>query len=270
MGYSWYNKIRWVGFKMYGAIIGDLAGSIYEYEQISGIRKVRVGKIIPDNAFYSDDTILTIAIMDAIINKGDYQEYLRKYIREYSLYKPDFSPYFKTSFSPGVIKWAKGDIEGLSIGNGAMMRISPVGYLFDSEEDVIKNARLATIPTHNSKEAVDCATKIALIIFYLRKGLMLDKIYQILDINIKYEPFKKFNVTCDETIGNCLYALYVANGFEDAIRKAISYGGDTDTNACCVGSMAEAMYGINDKLIQEANRKIPEEFKKILVRTKYR
>ena len=76
-----------------------------------------------------------------------------------------------------MIKWAEKDRIGTSIGNGVMMRISPVGYLFDTEEDVITNAKLATIPSHNSKEAIDCATKIALTIFYLRKGLSLKEIY---------------------------------------------------------------------------------------------
>ena len=123
-------------------------------------------------------------------------------------YKPNFEPYFKSAFSPNTIKWAKGVGRQDSIGNGAMMRISPVGYLFDSEEDVIKNARLATIPSHNSKESIDSATIIALMIYYFRKGLTKDDVYKRLNLDVKYIPFTKFNMTCNETIGNCLYALY--------------------------------------------------------------
>ena len=144
------------------------------------------------------------------------------------------------------------------------MRISPVGYLFNTEESVIKNAQLATMPSHNSKEAVAAATIVALMIFYFRNGLSRDEVYQRLNIKIEYHPFKKFNTTCHETIGNCLYALYNSKSFEDAIRKTISMGGDTDTNACIVGSIAESMYPISPALISEAESKLPKEFVKIL------
>ena len=249
---------------MYGAIIGDLAGSIYEYSQLKSISNINVDKIITDASFYSDDTILTIAILDAILNKGNYEEYLKKYIQQYANYKPDFTPYFKTPFSKGLIDWSNSSIVGTSTGNGAMMRISPVGYLFNTEESVIKNAQLATIPSHNSKEAVAAATIVALMIFYFRNGLSRDEVYQRLNIKIEYHPFKKFNTTCHETIGNCLYALYNSKSFEDAIRKTISMGGDTDTNACIVGSIAESMYQISPALISEAESKLPKEFVKIL------
>ncbi|MCI5967437.1 MAG: ADP-ribosylglycohydrolase family protein [Tenericutes bacterium] len=249
---------------MYGAIIGDLAGSIYEYSQLKSISNINADKIITEASFYSDDTILTIAILDAILNKGNYEEYLKKYIKKYANYKPDFTPYFKTPFSKGLIDWSNSSIVGTSTGNGAMMRISPVGYLFNTEESVIKNAQLATIPSHNSKEAVAAATIVALMIFYFRNGLSRDEVYQRLNIKIEYHPFKKFNTTCHETIGNCLYALYNSKSFEDAIRKTISMGGDTDTNACIVGSIAESMYPISPALISEAESKLPKEFVKIL------
>ncbi len=253
---------------MYGAIIGDLAGSIYEFDQLKKIQSIKMNNLIEDNAFYSDDTILTIAILDAILNNKDYDYYLRKYIQEYSNYKPDFEPYFKSSFSPNLIKWSKSNVVGISHGNGAMMRISPVGYMFDSEIDVIKNARLATIPSHNSKESIDSATTVALIIYYSRKGYTKDEIFKMLNIDIEYIPFTKFNTTCEETLGNCMYALYNSNSFEDAIKKTLLMGGDTDTNCAIVGSMAEAMYGIESEIIEQVNEKIPENFVKILNRTR--
>ena len=125
---------------MYGAIIGDLAGSIYEYDQLKSIKSIKTDTIIPDNAFYSDDTILTVAIVEAIKNNKDYNYYLRKYIKEYKNYKPAFEPYFKTTFSPNLINWSKSNLVGLSKGNGAMMHISGVGYLFDTEKEVKENA----------------------------------------------------------------------------------------------------------------------------------
>ena len=253
---------------MYGAIIGDLAGSIYEYNQTKQIKSIKINNIIEENSFFSDDTILTVAIADAILHERDYEKYLREYINKYKEYRPNFNPYFKTAFSPTLLKWAKKSEIGKSLGNGAMMRISPVGYLFDTEEDVIENATLATQPSHNTEEAIDCAKTIALIIFYLRQGHSLEEIYDKLNIEINYKPFTSFNFRCRETIGNCLYTLYNSNSFEDAIRKTIELGGDTDTNACIVGSMAEAMYGIDDTLIRQANQKIPEEFVKVLSKTR--
>ena len=250
---------------MYGAIIGDLAGSIYEYDQVKQVTPVKVNEIIPNNAFYSDDTILTIALLDCILNNGNYEEYLKKYINEYKNYQPEFKPYFKFPFSPSTTKWGTTkNVIGTSKGNGAMMRISPIGYLFDKEEDVIKNAILATIPSHNTKEAIDCTKLIALIIFYARKGLTKEKIIQKLNIKYKYEPFIKFNLTCNETINNCLYALFTSNSYEESIIKVISYGGDTDTNACITGSMAEALYGINEELIVGLKEKLPKQFIKKL------
>lgn len=249
---------------MWGAIIGDLAGSIYEYNQTKGIKPVKINNIIEDNSFYSDDTILTIAIADAILKGGNYDIYLRGYINKYNNYKPDFSPYFNTSFSPQMIKWAKSTSGGQSIGNGAMMRISSVGYLFNSLEDIVENAMLATIPSHNSSEAIKSATVLALMIFYFRNGLSKEQVYEKLNIDIQFKPFERFNTTCFETLENCLYVLYNSNSFEDAIRKVVMIGGDTDTNAAIVGSVAEAIYGIDENLKEKAKEKLPKEFVKVL------
>lgn len=249
---------------MYGAIIGDLAGSIYEYNQTKEIKPIQIKNIIEDNSFYSDDTILTIAVLDAILNDNNYEKYLKEYILSYSNKLPNHKPYFKNMFSPGSILWAKDLKEGNSRGNGAMMRISAVGWLSENEKEVIKHSKLATIPSHNTEEAISAATLTALIIYYFKKGFTKKELLKKLKLDIKYEPFTKFNTTCNETIGNCLYALYISNSFEEAIRNTILMGGDTDTNACIVGSMAEALYGINDELKRQALEKIPNDFQKIL------
>ncbi len=169
-------------------------------------------------------------------------------------------------FSPNFAKWLYSNETGTSNGNGAMMRISPVGFLFDSEEEVIENARLATIPSHNSPEAIDSAKTIALIIYYARKGLSKDEIIEKLKLTIKKPTINKFNYTCLATIDLCLYSLFTSNSFEESIIKAISFGGDTDTNACIVGGMAEAMFGIDKKLKEEALKKLPDEFINVLNR----
>lgn len=245
---------------MWGAVIGDIAGSIYEYGQLKKVASIEVNDIIPSNGFYSDDTILTIAVIDAILNDMNYEYYLKMYARNYFSYKPSFAPYFKSTFSPGFTKWANGIGAGESIGNGAMMRVSGVGYLFDNEEEVIRNARLVTVTSHNTEEAIQGATVVALIIYFARKGLGKEEIIKRLGLIYDYIPFKNFNTTCVETMNNCLYALFNSNSFNEALRRVISYGGDTDTNACIVGAMAEALYGVDDELILRARKMIPAEF----------
>lgn len=249
---------------MWGAIIGDLAGSIYEFEQVKEISKVEVKNLIEENSFFSDDTILTVAVLDSILNDKNYEYYLKRYAIEYMDYKPNFSPYFKGTFSPSFSNWVKNNEMGFSMGNGAMMRISPVGYLFDTKEEVIANALRATIPSHSSREAIDGARTIAMIIFLARTGFSKQEIIKELNLKFSYTPFTKFNTTCKDTISNCLYSVFSSESFDESIRKVISLGGDTDTNACIVGSMAEALYGVDESLIEQAKTKIPDQFVKKL------
>lgn len=110
------------------AIIGDLAGSIYEYKQTKKCEPIFINNLIEENSFFSDDTILTVAIADAIINNIPYKTALKNYANKYSNYLPKFSPYFKTIFSPNFTKWVASNEFGTSHGNGAMMRVSPVGF----------------------------------------------------------------------------------------------------------------------------------------------
>lgn len=249
---------------MLGAIIGDLAGSIYEFEQVNTFHPVKINNIIEENSFFSDDSILTIAIADAILNNVDYETKLKEYAKKYGNKIPKDIPYFKTMFSPGFTKWAKGNFQGESCGNGAMMRISPIGFLFNTKEDIIKNVHLATIPSHNSDEAIESAKIIALIIFYARNGYSKQQIIDKLNLKIQKPPITKFNYTCADTLDLCLFSLFKSNSFEESIRLAISFGGDTDTNACIVGSMAEAMFGIDENLKQIAIKKLPQKFVDIL------
>lgn len=246
---------------MLGAIIGDLAGSIYEFEQTKQHKEIVVNnEIIKDNAFFSDDTILTVAIADAILNNVSYEEKLREYAILYYDCVPKNIEYFRTMFSPNFIKWVKNETLGTSIGNGAMMRISPVGYLFNTEKEVIRNSYLATIPSHNSISSINCATTIALIIFYARHGFSKANIIDKLNLKIMRPKITKFNYTCADTIDLCLYSVFNSNSFEESIKLALSFGGDTDTNACIVGSMAEAFYGIDENLKLSALNTLPHKF----------
>ena len=263
---------------MWGSIIGDLAGSIYEYDQMQSVHPVKVDKIIEDNAFFSDDTILTVAIADAIVNKDDvYSKYVKAYGNEYRDYLPKFQPYFKTIFSPGFIKYLDGQSDMKSEGNGALMRISPVGYLFNKPCEVASEAIWATGITHSTSSAKNDAILVALLIYFFRQGYskeqtkaeikkLENKGYSFRSLDVEYTPFKTFNKTVTETMDNVLYALFKSDSYEDAIRKVISFGGDTDTNACIVGGMAEALYGVPDELVSQAKEKVPEKFVKVLDR----
>ncbi len=105
-------------------------------------------------------------------------------------------------------------------------------------------------------------------IFYFRNGLSKDEVYNKLNLDISYKPFTKFNTTCSETLGNCLYAIYNSDSFYDSIRKVISMGGDTDTNACIVGSVSEAIYGIDDELKELVYEKLDDDLGKVLRKVK--
>ena len=169
---------------MWGAIIGDLAGSTYEYEQYKKVSPIQVQDLITEDSFYTDDTILTVAIYDAIRNGGNYEESLRAYGKRHLDYVPKTKceKHFSSVFGGRFIKWLNGECANDSIGNGAMMRISGVGNLFNTEEEVVKNAMLATKPSHNSIEAIDCARTVALVIFYSRMGYSKKEIREKLDL----------------------------------------------------------------------------------------
>lgn len=249
---------------MIGAVIGDLAGSVYEYYQFYKTQPLKIEKIFPDDAFFSDDSILTVAIADAIINKCDYGQKLKEYGKRFQDYLPEGVPYFKKMFSQSFMSWLDEDTAGESKGNGAMMRISPIGWLFNSEEEVTKNVKLATMPSHNTSEALDCATLVALTIFYARQGLSKDEIYQKLNLPKEKPSITKFNYTCSDTVDLVFYSLYNGKDFEDCIKIALSFGGDTDTNACIVGSMAEAFYGVEKELHDTALSYLPKDFVDII------
>ena len=245
---------------MWGAIIGDLAGSTYEYSQHQKTTPIVVDELITEDSFFTDDTILTIAIYNAIRGNRDYENSLKEYGIRYLNYVPETScgERFHSVFGGRFEKWLKGEADDKSIGNGAMMRISGIGKMFITEEEVVKNAMLATIPSHNTLEAIDCARTVALVIFYARMGYKKEEIKKAIGIeSVEYKPFESFNKTCYETLNNCLYAFFESVNFEDALRKVLSYGGDTDTNGAIVGAMAEAFYGIPEHLITKARKKLP-------------
>ena len=257
---------------MLGAIIGDLAGSVYEYDEFKSGKKnldrrldvLSKDNLIEKDSFYSDDTILTIAVLDAILNGKDYEGYLKKYGLKYYKNEPDtMANHFKYMFSPDFIKWCKGESEGNSMGNGALMRVSPVGYLFNDLETINMETEKATIPSHDSALAIVSAEALNNLIYLGRKGYKKDvvkvKFYPISLSLDKIRLTNKFDGSC-LVFDKCLAAFFESNSFEDAVRKAVSLGGDTDTIGAITGSIAEAYYGVPDDLKEQALAKLPDDF----------
>ena len=257
---------------MYGAIIGDVAGSYYEIleararknKQIrSYIEKTMIlDKNIPlftEKSSCTDDTILTIAIMDAKLNNKDYKETLKEYgLRELELGKDIYN---RGRFGKGFVKWLTGDYEGDSYGNGCAMRISSIGFLCNSLEGVKEESYKATIPSHNHEESIKCAEAVAVSIFLLRSGLPKEKLkeyiennyfkldYNLDDLRLNY----LFTSRAIDSVPQAIYCFLESKDFENAIRISLSIGGDSDTIAAITGALAEAYYGVPEDLIEKVN-----------------
>lgn len=255
---------------MLGAIIGDLTGSIYEYDEYNKKNIERTCEVltkdnlIEKDSFYTDDTVLTMAILDAILEEKDYVDSLKQYALKYKDYIPNTKAnHFENLFSPNFIKWCQGNEEKSSFGNGALMRVSPIGYLYNSFDEVINETKKATMPSHNSSLALSSAEVLNAIIYKFRQGTNFDKMKIIFCPSST--PIDKMRLT-NEFDSSCLVfekcknVLFQSNSFEDALRKAVSLGGATGTIGAITGSMAEAYYGIPDHLKEQALAKLPNEF----------
>ena len=257
---------------MYGAIIGDVAGSYYEILEARARKNKQIrsymektmilDKNIPlftEKSSCTDDSILTIAIMDAKLNNKDYKETLKEYgLRELELGKDIYN---RGRFGKGFVKWLTGDYEGDSFGNGSAMRISSIGFLCNSLEEVKEESYKATIPSHNHEESIKCAEAVAASIFLLRNGLPKEKLkeyieknyfkldYDLDDLRLNY----LFTSRAIDSVPQAIYCFLESKDFENAIRISLSIGGDSDTIAAITGALAEAYYGVPEDLIEKVN-----------------
>lgn len=273
---------------MLGAIIGDISGTKFEYQEFLDSKKGIINierrksilnpntELITSDSFISDDTMLTIAIAEAILYNRSYAEVLKQYGREFCNTQNERKGFFKSPFSPTYIKWANslGTENGTSQGNGAPMRVSPVAYLFNDLEKVQAEARKTAIPSHNSIQAIKGSECLASTIFLARQKISKNKIRKFIMQNYSYnleydlenlQETNVFNGTCEATVPQALFIFLTSNSFEDSIRNAISIGGDTDTIACMVGSISEVYYGIPKYLRNKAFNLLPEHFRHILI-----
>jgi ADP-ribosylglycohydrolase len=225
---------------MLGAIAGDVIGSVFEG---SGSKATDFPLLSPDNSF-TDDTVLTVAIASAILDHTDYADTLRKFGRRHP----------GRGYGGNFRQWLDNDLLGPynSWGNGSAMRVSPVGWAFDSVEKILIEAKRSAHVTHNHPEGVRGAQAVALSIYLARRGAQKFEIRQEITARFSYDLKRtadeirsayEFDVSCQGSVPESIICFLDSDSFESSIRLAISLGGDADTMACIAGSIAEAYYG---------------------------
>jgi len=232
---------------MIGAIAGDIIGSVYERHPI----KTKDFKLFSPKCDFTDDSVLTIALADSILTGTPYVENLRTFYLWYQ----------EAGYGGSFHCWAQDPKAGPynSWGNGAAMRISPVGYAYDDLQTVLDKAAVFTEVTHNHPEGIKGAQATAASIFLARLGRSKADIKEYVERQFGYKldmhtddirPDYEFDVSCQGTVPQAIRAFIDSTDYEDAIRTAISLGGDSDTLACITGGIAQAFYGKVPKTIQ--------------------
>ncbi|MBE0436488.1 MAG: ADP-ribosylglycohydrolase family protein [Methylomicrobium sp.] len=225
---------------MIGAIAGDIVGSIYEWANI----KTKDFPLFSDRCVFTDDSILTVALADTLLTGTAYIENLKTFYRWYpdAGYGGIFQRWARSEHSQPYNSW----------GNGAAMRISPVGYAFDDLKTVLEKAEEYTAITHDHPEGIKGGQSVAAAIFLARSGFTKQKIRQYIETQFGYDlsrhvddirPNYSFDVSAQGTVPPAIRAFLDSTDFEDAIRTAVSLGGDSDTLACITGGIAQAFYG---------------------------
>jgi ADP-ribosylglycohydrolase len=222
-----------------GAVIGDIVGSVYEHGRI----QTTFFPLFSQYSRFTDDTVLTIALADAILQGRGYADSLRKYARKYPNAGYGFN-FFQWAFS------VSGKPYG-SWGNGSAMRVSPVGYAFSSLEEVLFEAKKSAEVTHNHREGIKGAQAVAACVFLARNGHTKAEMKTFVEERFGYElkrtcdeirPEYRFDVSCQGSVPESIICFLESDGVIDAVRNAVSLGGDSDTMACIAGSIAEAFY----------------------------
>ncbi|MEX2470181.1 MAG: ADP-ribosylglycohydrolase family protein [Pseudohongiellaceae bacterium] len=232
---------------MIGAIAGDVIGSVYEG---APARAKDFPLFVPGSTF-TDDTVLTVAVASAILGGEDYASSLRRWGRRFP--RAGYGGWFQD--------WLFHDDAGPynSFGNGSAMRVAAVGWAFADLDAVLREAARSAEVTHNHPEGIKGAQAIAAAIFLARGGHGKEAIARLLPDRFDYDCSATlsdlqsrggFDVTCQGTVPAAAVAFLQSTDFEDAVRNAISFGGDADTLACIAGAMAEAHYGAVPAAIQ--------------------
>ncbi len=247
---------------MYGAIIGDMVGSPYEFDEVNKSKDI---DLFREDIRFTDDTVMTVAVADALLRSGPnasrekISQNVTASMQAWGHEYPDAGYGFRFNI------WLnnRNPKPYGSFGNGSAMRVSPAGWLYETMERTREVARATAEVTHNHPEGIKGAESVAAVIFMARKGESKDNIRRYVTDEFGYDltrtcdeirPHYKFNESCQKTVPEAITAFLEGNDFEDVIRTAASLGGDCDTLTCIAGSMAEAFYGIPHWMKKECEK----------------
>jgi ADP-ribosylglycohydrolase len=241
---------------MIGAIAGDIIGSAYESRGLKNFNFPLFSK----SSRYTDDTVLTVAVARAVLDERNYSDAMLKFGRKY----PHVG--YGRSFKEWLISPSIGPYN--SWGNGAAMRVSAIGFAFDSEKAVLSEAMKSAEVTHNHPEGIKGAQATALSIYLARNGNDKEEIRDIISDRFEYDlsrtvdeirPEYRFDVSCHGSVPESIISFLDSDDFESCIRNAVSLGGDTDTMACIAGGIAEAYYcEIPSNILKEVEARLPD------------
>lgn len=254
---------------MIGSIIGDIVGSVYEFTPNN--IKTKQFEFFNPNGSYTDDSILTFATADWLLHGGEVAHYYSKYGERY--------PWPMGGYGGGFKLWLVRSIRQQdyrpynSCGNGSAMRVGPVGWAFDTIEEILAKAKESAECTHNHPEGIKGAQATALAIMMARHGCDRNEIRSEIEKRFEYDlqftceqirPTYTWGGTCQDSVPQAIVAFLDGEDYEDSIRNAISIGGDSDTIGCITGSIAEAYFGVPADLRNSAKNYLPEEFQSII------
>ena len=258
---------------MLGAIIGDMVGAPYEFDRGGKTKKF---PLWVKNSHFTDDTVMTVAVAQALMNAGSnsdddilaaVQASMQRWGRKYPF----------AGYGGMFLQWLymNNPQPYGSFGNGSAMRVAAVGWLYDSIEETRKYARLSAEVTHNHPEGIKGAESVASAIFLARCGHSKEEIRDYILSEFGYDlsrscdeirPTYYHVESCQETVPEAITAFLEGEDFEDVIRTAVSLGGDCDTLTCIAGSMAEAYYGVPEELKAECRLRLSEDLLEVLER----
>ena len=257
---------------MYGAILGDIIGSPYEFDMGDKTKDFPLFCVISG---YTDDRVMTIAVADALLGGEKDPEKLKKELAKslqwWGRKEPD------AGYGGMFIQWlfTEDPQPYGSYGNGSAMRVAAAGWLYDTLEETREKARLTAEVTHNHPEGIKGAESVAAVIWLARNGKSKQEIREYVTREFGYDlsrtcdeirPGYHHMESCQETVPEAITAFLEGESFEDVIRTAVSLGGDCDTLTCIAGSMAEAFYGVPEELKKECLKRITPEMWEVLAR----